>query len=67
MQTDGVCKYQKYEQCGVCKYCECLHSKSAKVRSKTWQWDQLVKHQEWGQWERGHCKSGGKVECGLVL
>ena len=23
MQTGGVCKYQKYVQCGVCKYCEC--------------------------------------------
>ena len=54
MQMDGVCKYYK-----------CLRSKSANVQSKTWHWDQLVKHRSGG--ERGHCKSGGKVKCGLVL
>ena len=67
MQTDGVCKYQKYEQCGVCKYCKYLRGKSANVQSKTWHWDQLVKHQEWRGERPGHCKSGGKVKCGLVL
>ena len=73
MQTDGVRKYQKYVQCdksGVCKYCKqckCFHSKSAKVQSKTWQWDHLIKHQDCRGERLGHCKSGGKVKCGLVL
>ena len=52
MQTDGVCKY--------CKYCKCLRSKSANVQSKTWHWDQLVKHRSGGAGGRDIAKVVGK-------